>query len=122
VMSQPNTGRAETTEDLGGLLLDSLDEALADLMGARFRQPFYHYFEKRYGITRDIIPNRLDKFVVALAELLGVLATRTFGRAIAKRLYLKLGLEFSNHEEYTLIDYVKEARMNLPLLTKTSRR
>jgi hypothetical protein len=121
-MSQPNTGRAETTEDLGGLLLDSLDEALVDLMGARFRQPFYHYFEERYGITRDVIPYRLDEFVVSLAELFGVLAMKTFGRAIAKRLYLKLGLEFSNQEEYTLLDYVKEARMNLPLLTKTSRR
>jgi hypothetical protein len=121
-MSPLATGGAESSGDLGGLLLESLDEAFADLMGTAVRESFYGYFEKRYGISRAAIPERLEEFVSILAESLGVVGAGRIGRAVAKRLYTKLGVKFTVREDYTLLDYFREAKsLRDPKMKPTNR-
>jgi hypothetical protein len=80
-------------------------------MGPGVKESLYAYFENNYGISRSAIPKQLDEFVLALTKSFGVLGARTLGRAIVKRLYNKLGLTFTEREYYSLIDYVREAKL-----------
>jgi hypothetical protein len=101
--------------DIDHILLDSIDEGLTDLFGPNLKQAFYGYFEEKFGFTRESIALRLDKFLVALSETFGAVGFVVLGRTIAKRLYSSLGLPFKEQASYTLLDYVKEAKMLLRL-------
>lgn len=95
--------------DLGGLLLEAVDEYVRDVMGEGVREAFYGYFEEKFHLSKGSIPNRLDEFVVVLSETFGLSGVAVIGRGVAKRLYTKLGLKFIEKPGYTLLDYVKEA-------------
>jgi hypothetical protein len=101
--------------DMDYVLLDSMDHALTNLFGPNAKQAFYGYFEEKFGFTRESITLRLDKFLVALSETFGVTGVVVLGRTIAKRLYSNLGLPFKEQPAYTLLDYVKEAKIILRL-------
>jgi hypothetical protein len=94
------------------LLLESMDEALADLLGRRTREAVYDYLERNRLIARSEIPKRLDDLFKLLNETFGKGAT-TIGKVIAKRLYAKLGWEFVELPAYALTDYVEAAKVRL---------
>lgn len=96
-------------KDLGGLLLEAVDEYVRDVMGEGVREAFYGFFEEKFHLSKESIPNRLDEFVVVLSETFGMTGGAVTGRGVAKRLYAKLGLKFIEKPGYTLLDYVKEA-------------
>jgi len=93
------------------LLLDSFDEGLARLLGESVRESIYHYCEECFSLPKDSIPKRLDEFVSVLTKTFGVVGVAAFGGAIARKLYSKLGLEFVQKPGYTLLDYMREARI-----------
>jgi hypothetical protein len=95
--------------DLDRLLLESADESLTDLLGAKVRQATYVSLEKNYGLARKDIPGRCGEFDSSLDKVFGV-GGRTIGKAIAKRLFSKLGLRFFEKPGYRIQDYVKEAK------------
>lgn len=101
----------EVERRIDSILLDSVDRALTDRFGVRVTQAFYSYFEEKFGLTRELIATRLDKFVLAISETFG--EGRVLDRAIAKRFYDGLGLRFNERPAYSLLDYVKEARVIL---------
>jgi hypothetical protein len=91
------------------LLLDSIDEALADLLGRRTREAVYDYLARNCLIDRNEIPRRLDEFSKLLRIVFGR-GSSTIGKVIAKRLYAKLRWEFVEIRSYELTDYVRTAR------------
>jgi len=77
-------------KDLDRLLLESLDDVLADLLGKSVREAFYDHMERNYYFARDDVPKRLGDFLLLLERTFGK-SGRTIERAVAKRLYTKLG-------------------------------
>ena len=104
--------RHSQTEPIDALLLESMDEALTDLLGRRTREAVYDYLERNCLVARNEIPSQLDDFFKLLSETFGK-GGSTIGKVIAKRLYAKLGWEFVDINSYELVDYVTAARRRL---------
>jgi hypothetical protein len=95
--------------DIDCLLIESVDETIASILGVAILPATYRFLETRCGITKEHIPSRLEEFDAALVRMFGVGGT-TLSRAIAKNLWSKLGLEFVPMRNKRLTDYVNEAR------------
>ena len=89
-------------------LLESVDYGLL-VLGEIVRQTIYERIEKDHELKRAEIPERLEAFHKALESVLGVSA-KTVEKLIAKNLYQRLGLNFTPHPEWTLIEYVDHAK------------
>lgn len=98
--------------DLNSLLIDSIDETISSVLGGVILEATYRFLAKDCGITRERIPEQLDKFDGALVRMYGV-GGITLSRAIAKRLCGKLGYEFVPMRDKRLVDYVNEAKKRL---------
>jgi len=96
-------------DEFDSLLLKSIDKALEDLLGANVKQALSAVLRKHYCLTAKQIPVQLHIFAHALDELFGP-SNDTVGKAIARRLYSELELEFLEKSGSTLVDYVEEAR------------
>jgi hypothetical protein len=89
-------------------LLEAVDYGLT-VLGEIVKQAIYGQIENHHGLKRAEIPERLEAFHKALESILGVSA-KTVERLIAKNLYQRLGLNFTSHPEWTLIEYVDHAK------------
>jgi len=96
--------------DSSRLLLDSVDEALTDLFGAEFREMFYRYLEERFCMSKGTLPSRLDDLASVLSTTFGPTGSLVLGRAIAKRLYSKVGIRFIEKPGWTLVEYFDYAK------------
>jgi len=69
----------------------------------------YYQTEKRFQVSREEIPQKLEAFQKALEGLFGFGAS-VIEILIVKRLYEGLGLSFEEHNGWTLKEYVRYAR------------
>lgn len=102
-------GSPDQVDAFGGLLLESIDEALTDLLGRRAREAVYDYLERNRLVARNELPSRLDVFLRMLDDTFGK-GSKTIGKVVAKKLYSKLEWEFTEVPGYELVDYVESAR------------
>jgi len=77
-------------EDIGRLILESLDAVLDETLGKPMRQAFYDLLERNYYMSRDDIPRRLGDFMLILERNFGKNG-KTIRRDIAQRLTQELG-------------------------------
>jgi hypothetical protein len=89
-------------------LLEAVDFGLA-LPGEIVRETIYERLETVYGIKREEISEKLLAFHQALRELVRSVAG-VMERMIAKNLYSRIGLNFTQHDDWTLVDYVNHAK------------
>ena len=94
------------------LLLEAVDSALSSL-GDSARQSVYFHLEKKFDITRDEIPGRVDDFDHGLERIFGT-GTRFLEVLIMKKLYEEIGskgkiLKLDQGNEFRFVDYVKAA-------------
>ena len=89
-------------------LLQAIDDALL-VTGEIVRAAIYDRLQRTHQIRREEIPEKLELFHTALRDLLGA-GCKILERLIAKNLYRRLGLDFSGHEEWTLLDYVDHTK------------
>jgi hypothetical protein len=89
-------------------LLDAVDYGLL-ATGEIVRAVIYQRIEERYHVRREEIPDKLDAFYAALKELLGGSAD-LIKRLITKNFYERLDLKFTQREDWTLADYVRNVR------------
>jgi hypothetical protein len=97
------------TNQFGALLLESIDEALTDLLGRRAREAIYDHLERDHLVARNELADQLDTFVELLQETFGR-GSKTIGKVVARRLFSKLDLEFNEIPGYDLGEYVERAR------------
>jgi hypothetical protein len=95
------------------MLLDSVTETFREVFSEEFSAAFYDYLERTFSIPRPMIPERLNEFQSALSKIFGQSGGSVLVRAIAKRLYLRVGLRFAEKPDYTLLQYVIEAEASL---------
>lgn len=89
-------------------LLESIDEGLK-ILGESCRHPIYYYIEKSCQVKREEIPDRIEAFDKCLEGLLGA-GAKAVEKLIAKNLYSGFGLNFEEHENWTLVEYVNNAK------------
>jgi len=106
--SSPNgSKRPDPAVAIQRALLDAIDFGLLAL-GEIVRKAIYERIESRYRVRREEIPEKLETFHNALQELMGT-GAKVVRKLIAKNLYNRLGLNFTEHEDWTLLDYVNHA-------------
>jgi len=94
-------------------LVESIDETITDLLGRAVVDALYVRLQTNHSISRDEVPYRLDTLFAILEKILGVRSSQTIAKAIARKVYLKLGLEFTGNPSHTLLEYVDQAKMKL---------
>jgi hypothetical protein len=97
------------------LLVQSLDESFATILGEIPKQTFYDGLEKKYAIARNRIPDKLNEFTAALETVFGAACSKVLMKMIAKQLYSKLGLTFIERPDWLLLDYLTEAKSRTTL-------
>jgi hypothetical protein len=106
-LQQPQLGR-----EFNDVLVESIDEAITDLLSRPVVDALYAHLQTNYSISRDEVPCRLDTLITTLEKTFGSSA-RIITKAIARKFYLKLGLEFTGDPSRTLLEYIDEAKMKL---------
>jgi len=91
------------------LLLESTDQALADLLGRRGRDQIFDHLATQYRYGREEIPLKICQFSEFLESLFST-SSPTVGRAIIRRLCDKLGYEFVPVPGFGFLDYLDALR------------
>ena len=109
IFSAGRAGRASRNKwDFDSMLLEAVDEGLLAL-GKELRHAIYRYLEVHKGLKREELPDRLEEFSEALEGIFGY-CSQFLEKAILKRLYKELGLEFKQGGGSSFKDYVDNAR------------
>jgi hypothetical protein len=95
------------------LLLESIDQAFADLLGRRSRDAIYDHLATHYRYGREEIPENIDEFYKFLQNMFGSGAA-TLGRTVIRRMFDKLGYEYVNVAGFQFFDYLEalKSRVN----------
>jgi hypothetical protein len=109
-LQQPQLGR-----EFNDVLVESVDETITDLLSRAVVDALYGHLQAIYSISRDEVPYRLDTLFTTLEKTFGVPSSQIITKAIARKFYLKLGLEFTANPSHTLLEYVDEAKMKLQI-------
>jgi hypothetical protein len=96
------------SRDLADNLALAVDEALL-VPGEIVRTAIYKRIERSYQFRREEIPEKLETFHQALQKLLSK-SGKVMEKLIAKSLYRRLKLNFTEHDGWTLVDYVNHAK------------
>jgi hypothetical protein len=91
------------------LLLESIDEALADLLGRRSRDLIYDHLATYYRCGREELPGKIYEFHEFLENTFAS-SGKTVGRTIVRRLCDKLGYEFVHVPGFEFYDYLDALR------------
>ena len=94
-------------------MVESIDQTITELLSRTVVEALYVHLQTIYSVSRDELPRRLDILSPALEKIFGARGSQTITKAITRKFYLKLGLEFTAIPNRTLIEYVDEAKMNL---------
>jgi hypothetical protein len=108
-------GPRSITADFDRLLVESLDESFAAILGEIPKKTVYDVLQKNHAIARNHIPERLNEFTAALETVFGAASSRVLERIIVKGLYSKLGLTYVERPDWRLFDYVTEAKSRTTL-------
>lgn len=106
-LQQPQLGR-----EFNDALIESIDETITAILSRTVVDALYAHLQTVYSISRDEIPYRLDTLLTTLEKIFGT-SSQTITKAIARKFYLNLGLEFTGNPSRTLFDYVEDAKMKL---------
>ena len=94
--------------EVGEVLLQAVDDGLS-APGEIVRTAIYQRLERSYRLRREETPEKLETFHQALQDLIGG-GAKVMEKLIAKNLYRRLGLNFTEHANWTLVDYVNHAK------------
>jgi len=106
--SPKRSKRADPPAVIKRALVEAIDFGLL-APGEIVRETIYERIESRYRVRREEIPEKLETFHNALQELIGT-GAKVIRQLIAKNLYNRLGLNFTEHDNWTLLDYVNHAK------------
>ncbi len=94
-------------------LVESIEETITELLSGAVVEALYAHLETFHSISRNEVPYRLDTLFTSLEKIFGVRGSQAITKAIAKKFYLKLGLEFTDNPSRALLEYVDEGKMKL---------
>ncbi len=95
-------------------MVESIDETITALLSREVVNALYSHLERVHSISKDEMPYRLETLFSTLETIFGGPSSRTISKAIAKKLYAKLGLTFPDihdNPSRTLLEYVEDAKI-----------
>jgi len=101
----------KASERLDSTIQEAVHEGLL-VLGEIVRTAIYNNIETRHQLKREQIPRRLEAFHKALIGIFGA-GAKIIEKLIAKRLYSRLGLSFIEHEDWTLVEYIEDAKKHM---------
>jgi len=113
--------QSQLGKEFNDVLVESIDETITALLSRTVVDALYAHLQTNYSISRDEVPYRLDTLLTTLQRIFGVPSSQTITRVVARRFYLKLGLEFTSNASRTLLEYVDEAKVKLQNSSSKSR-
>jgi len=90
------------------------------MLGANVLPSLYAALEKRYAVTRDELPYRLETMYSVLENVFGFSGSRIIENHIVRKFYHNLGLSFGIVDGYILKDYVEAARKKIDVSRSSS--
>jgi hypothetical protein len=94
------------------VLLEAIDESFSWL-GESEKQAIYFFLEKRYNISKQEIPYRIEEFTEVIEEIFG-LGAKLLEIRIMKNLFSKMGYSFPylhTQEGLEFTKYIEAARV-----------
>lgn len=98
------------TTDFTEQIVSAIDNTVHELLGQRVLNALQEQLRTHHDIRPEELPYRLDTLYDTLENVSGVFGAKTIGYEVAKNLYAKLGLRFMETENYTLQDYIEQAK------------
>lgn len=105
--ASPATSGSSSTA-LDDALREASDHGLL-VLGEVVRTTIYQRIERTHQVRREEIPEKLGTFHEALQVVFGAPA-KVVERLIAKELYDRLGLSFTAHNDWTIVEYFDHAK------------
>jgi hypothetical protein len=99
---------AEGKRSLTVLILESVDEGLM-VLGQNVRDALYYHIRTSHEVSREDIPDQLEEFHAALKHLFGP-GVEVLETIIAKKIYSKIGLNYEDHDNWTIVDHIKHVK------------
>jgi hypothetical protein len=76
-------------------------------------ESLYLHLKTVHSTPRDEVPYRLGILVSILERIFGLRGSKTISKAIARKVYAKLGLTLLDLPDRTLLEHVEEAKLRL---------
>ena len=108
----------QLSKEFNGALVESIDDTITELLSRTVVDALYAHLQTTYSISRDEVPYRLDTLFTTLEKIFGA-SSKTITKAIARKFFLKLTLEFTDNPTHTLLEYVDEAKMKLHVVSQS---
>jgi len=103
----------DALRDFNRVLASVIEETISGLLGKQVVQPLYDHLTNHHSIPKDALPSHLTTLHEVLRYTIGLVATGTVERAIARTLCVRLRIPFNSSSDLTLLEYVEEAKRNL---------
>ena len=103
----------ENLEHLNVLLTETIDETITTLLSREVVDALYLHLQKVHSISKDEVPCKLEILCSTLERTFGRPGSMTICKAIARRLFAKLDLTFTNSPNRTFLEYVEDAKIKL---------
>jgi hypothetical protein len=98
--------------DFDDLLVDSVDEAVTEILGADVTPILWRYWTGDLGITRENMPNHLLKLFESIQTIFGA-GGETVGEQVIKRLYTKANIPLEYSHVRPLEEYAEKLKQIL---------
>lgn len=109
----PNVSVDRKQAEFNKVLLEAFDQTINDLLGLIVLHALYEWLAQKHNISRDELPYHLETPFEQFEVVFGVKGAQTIGRALAIRLYGKLGLTFESLPNLSLEQYIEMAKKRL---------
>jgi len=103
----------ETEEEFNDALIETIDQTITTLLSRRVVDALYVHLWTTYSISKGEIPSKLDTLFSTLEKTFGPRSSKTISKAIARKLYARLMLTFSDNHDRTFLEYVEDAKIKL---------
>ncbi len=111
----PRRSLPVATSELDRLLVESLDESFATILGEIPKKTLFDLLEKNHVIIKSRIPEKLNEFTTAMDTVFGTTTSKVLESIVVKGLYSKLALTYIERPDWRLLDYMTEARSRTTL-------
>ena len=88
------------------MFVESVEETIASLLGRTVSRAFTTHLQAYIGLALEEIPNQPDLLFKAFQSSFGMAGDRV-GKYFVRKLYLKVGVQFAEHDGGTLVEYVE---------------
>jgi hypothetical protein len=102
--------QAELEDKVCEVFLESIDETITVLLSREVVNALYLHLQRAHSIPRNEIPYKIETLCSTLNKVFGTSGTAAISKAVARKLFIKLGLTFSDNPPLTLSEYLEVAK------------